>query len=171
MRLTLVLLAACGSSSPAIKSESAPAPPAPAPADAAVATPPDAAVPDAVTQAPAWVFRYHTADRSETWTLQYAGGSALLVVETAKGTTRYTGSATEGATLALAVSTQTAKMALDCKRVTRPVGAKCNDTKAKPIEVLDCFHPDFKAPMPFGHAPGIEYVVDGSCNGYRLRTP
>jgi hypothetical protein len=170
MRLTLVLLAACSSAPPAIKSDPPPVS-APAPVDAAVATTPDAGIPDAVTQAPAWLFRYHTADRSETWTLQYAGGSALLVVETARGTTRYTGSATEGATLALAVSTQTAKMTLECKRVTRPVGAKCNDTKAKPIEVLDCFHPDFKAPMPFGHAPGIEYVVDGSCNGYRLRTP
>jgi hypothetical protein len=35
------------------------------------------------------------------------------------------------------------------------------------VEVLSCYHADFKAPMPFGPAPGIEYVVDATCNGYR----
>lgn len=123
----------------------------------------------AVVNAPPWVFRYHTADRLETWTLQHAGGTALLVVETAQGERRYVGTATEGSgTLVLDVSTANAKMALDCKREKLAVSAKCNDRKAKPTEVLNCYHQDFKAPMPFGPAPGVEYVVDASCNGYRL---
>lgn len=125
----------------------------------------------AVAAAAPWVFRYTTAQRAETWTLRYAEGGALLTVETAQGTTRYTGTATEGASLALAVSTTTAKLALDCKHAKRPIGAKCNDTKAKPIELLDCFHPDFAAPMPFGPAPGVEYAVVDGCNGYRLVAP
>lgn len=142
------------------------------PVDAATDAPsPDAGVSAAVANAPAWVFRYHTAQRTETWTLRYAENQALLVVDSAQGATRYLGTATEGASLALAVSTTTAKLALDCKHTTRAVSAKCNDTKAKPIEVLDCFHPDFKEPMPFGHEPGIEYTVDSSCNGYRLIAP
>lgn len=122
-----------------------------------------------MVNAPPWVFRYHTADRLETWTLQHAGGTALLVVETAQGERRYVGTATEGSgTLVLDVSTANAKMALDCKREKLAVSAKCNDRKAKPIEVLNCYHADFKTPMPFGPAPGIEYVVDDTCNGYRL---
>jgi hypothetical protein len=171
MRLAWIVLAACGASPPATKSDQPSPDPAPAPVDAAVATAPDAGVPEAVIGAPAWVFRYHTKDRSETWTLRHAGGNALLVVETANGTTRYTGSATEGPTLALAVATTTARLSLACKRDTLAVGATCNDVKAKPIEVLSCFHPDFKTPMPFGHAPGIEYIVDGACSGYRLLAP
>jgi hypothetical protein len=131
----------------------------------------DAGVSDAVANAKAWVFRYHTAQRTETWTLRYSGDQALLIVESAQGALRYLGSATDGATLALAVSTSSAKIALDCKHTTRAVSAKCNDTKAKPIDVLDCYHPDFKEPMPFGHEPGIEYAVDASCNGYRLIVP
>jgi len=128
-------------------------------------------VPAAVTAAPAWVFRYKTAERTETWTLRYADGAALLVVENAQGTQRYVGTATEGASLALAVSTGSAKLALDCKHAKRAVSAKCNDPKVKPSDVLDCYHPDFKEPMPFGPAPGIEYVVEPGCNGYRRIAP
>ena len=62
-----------------------------------------------MTSAPAFVFRYHTADRSETWTLQHAEGNALLVVDSAKGAQRYVGSATGDPTLVLDVSTGTGK--------------------------------------------------------------
>ena len=31
-----------------------------------------------------------------------------------------------------------------------------------------CYHPDFGSPMTFGAAPGIAYVVDASCTGFRL---
>jgi hypothetical protein len=160
------ILAACSSAPPTTER-----PVPPVAADAAVDAAPDAGVPEAVTAAPAWVFRYTTAQRAETWTLRYAAGSALLVVETAQGATRYVGTATEGASLVLAVSTATAKLALDCKHAKRGIGAKCNDTKAKPIELLDCYHPDFAAPMPFGPAPGVEYAVTDDCNGYRLAAP
>jgi len=156
----------CGPAAPVAKQpDNLPPPP-----DAAPALAPDAppAVPEAVTSAPAWVFGYHTADRSETWTLRHAEGSALLVVETARGTTRYVGTAVDGASLALDVRAPTAQLALDCKREKQAIGTKCNDPKAKQIDVLACYHPDFKTPMPFGPAPGIEYVVDGTCNGYRL---
>jgi hypothetical protein len=116
----------------------------------------------------AWVFRYSTKDRKETWTLRHANGNAVVIVETAGRQMLYLGSASEGDTLKLAVASGTAKLALDCKRTKRPLSTKCNDSKAKPIEVLDCYHPDFKTPMPFGRAPGVEYIVDASCNGYRL---
>ena len=141
-----------------------------APIDAAPEPPPapDAGPPQAVLDAPPWVFRYTTKDRAETWTLRTADGNALLVVESAQGTQRYLGTATTGDTIKLDVTTGTAKMALDCKRTKRPLSTKCNDNKAKPVEVLDCYHPDFKTPMPFGPAPGVEYAVDASCNGYRL---
>jgi hypothetical protein len=167
MRLAWIAAAARGSSPP-IKSE----PPAPSPPDAAVvAAPPDVGVPEAVTNAPAWVFRFRTADRDETWTLRHAGGNALLVVDSAQRSLRYVGLATGSDNVALDVKAGTAKMTLDCKREKLSVSAKCNDTKAKPIEVLNCYHRDFKAPMPFGPAPGIEYVVETSCNGYRLIAP
>lgn len=161
-------LAGCSSAPPAAER---PAPLAPAPADAAIDAAPDAGVPAAVTAAPAWVFRYATAQRAETWTLRYAEGSALLLVETAAGTLRYTGTATEGASLALAVSTTTGKLALECKHAKRAIGAKCNDAKARPIDLLDCYHPDFAEPMPFGPAPGVEYTVSATCTGYRLVAP
>jgi hypothetical protein len=160
----LTALAACSSSPP----KPAAPPPAPVPVDAAVDAPaPDAGIPQAVLDAPKWVFGYHTKDRSETWTLQIAGGSALLVVE-GKTAQRYTGTASEGEPVKLDVSTGTAKLALECKHASRPLGTKCNDAKAKPVEVLDCFHPDFKTPMTFGAAPGVEYVVDATCSGFRL---
>lgn len=128
----------------------------------------DAGVP---ADAPAWIFRYHTAQRTETWTLRYHESIALVTVETAQGVVRYTGSAADGASLALNVATATAKLTLDCKRKKRALSAKCNDTKAKPVDVLDCYHPDFKEPMPFGREPGVEYVEASGCKGYRLIAP
>ncbi len=166
--LVLVLvrgLAACGSSSP---SPAAPPAPIAAPIDAALDASPDAGVAQAVLDAPAWVFRYSTADRKETWTLRHADDQALLVVETAQGSQRYLGTMTNGA---LAVSTGTAKLALDCKPNKRTLSKKCNDTKAPKVDVLDCYHSDFKEPMPFGAAPGVEYVVAPDCSGYRLAAP
>lgn len=164
----LIAIAACSSAAP---SPGTPQPPPPPAEDAGIDAPPDAGTPQAVLDAPAWVFRYATAQRTETWTLRHAEGAALLVVESATGTQRYDGTATDGASLAIAVSTRTAKLALDCKRTERRLGATCNDTKAKPIGVLDCYHPDFKEPMPFGPAPGIEYTVSPGCTGYRLIAP
>jgi hypothetical protein len=141
--------------------------PDPEPIDGGVDAPVDA-LPDALVNAPAWIFRYATKERTETWTLRRDAGAALLVVESAQGERRYTGTARESdAVIALDVSTGSAKMILECKREKQAVSAKCNDRKAKPIEVLNCYHADFKAPMPFGPAPGIEYVVDATCNGYR----
>jgi hypothetical protein len=170
--LTVALAAAACSSAPtAVERPSAP-PPVPADATpAAPDAPPDAGTPEAVLRAPAWVFRYRTAQRSETWTLRTTDGAALLEVQTAQGLVRYTGTATDGASLALSLSARGAKMTLDCKRQKRAIGTACNDAKAKPIDVLDCYHPDFAAPMPFGPAPGIEYVSDERCNGYRLSAP
>jgi hypothetical protein len=167
--LALAVLAACGSSQPSPQS-AAPAAPPPVPADAAVDAPPDAG--PEFASAPPWVFRYHTADRSETWTLRHVGGAAELVVATAQGERRYVGTATETAgALAIDVTSSNAKLALDCKREKLAVSAKCNDRKAKPIDVLSCYHKDFKTPMPFAPAPGVEYVVDATCNGYRLAAP
>src|SRR5438094_924500 len=111
----LCLVAAC--SSPA-----APAPPPehPAPPPAPVATPdaaiPDAGVPDEVSSAPGFIFKFNSPDRVETWTLKWANGNALVVVEAVKGTTRYLGTATEGASLAIAVTSGPNKMTLDCKK-------------------------------------------------------
>lgn len=133
-----------------------------------VDAPPDAGAPAAVASAPSWVFRYNTPERAETWTLQFAGGDAQLVVDDGKRPLRYLGSATEGVTISVAVATHAAKLSLDCKRTKRPLSTRCNDRKAKPIEVLDCFHPDFKEPMPFAVAPGVEYVTSKDCTGYRL---
>lgn len=166
MRIASVLLvAACGSSSP--PPAAPPAPVAP-PIDAAIDASPDAGVPQAVLDAPAWIFKYTTDARNETWTLRHAGGSALLIVETAQGAQRYLGSMTNGA---LAVSTGTAKLALDCKPNQRALSAKCNDAKAPKVDVLDCYHPDFKEPMPFGKDRAVEYVVAADCTGYRLAAP
>jgi hypothetical protein len=167
-RLAIVAsLAACSAAAPATE-RPVTADPRAVTVDAA---PPDAGVSAAVAAAPAWVFRYHTADRSETWTLRYTGGEAMLVVDSAQGSLRYLGSATDGASLAIDVSTGTAKMALDCKHEQRALSRKCNDTAGPAIDVLACYHPDFATPMPFGPEPGVEYVVDASCNGYRLVTP
>ena len=168
--LVPLAIAGCGSSAPPATQPSTPPSPAPV-ADAAVEATPDA-LPDALLDAPASIFRYSTADRKETWTLRRDGGTALLIVETAQGERRYVGTARESDTsIVLDVATSNAKMALDCKREKLAVSAKCNDKKAKPIDVLNCYHADFKTPMPFGPAPGIEYVVDASCNGYRKVAP
>ena len=166
LSVTVLALAACSSAPPAAER---PAQPAQLPADAAIDAPaPDAGAPQAVLDAPAWVFRYSTADRKETWTLRHAGGSALLVVESATGSLTYLGTAVAGPSLVLDVSTGSAKLALECKPAKRSLSAKCNDAKAKQVEVLDCYHKDFKEPMPFGAAPGVEYTVGPGCNGYRL---
>jgi hypothetical protein len=166
-RLVVFLIACSGA--PVAKVEP-PAPPVGA--DAASDAAPDAGVSAALAGAPAWVFRYATAQRTETWTLRMMGGQALLAVDSAQGTLRYTGTATEATdAVALDVTTGTATLALQCKHAKRALSRKCNDTKAARIDVLDCYHPDFKEPMPFGPAPGIEYAVDASCNGYRLIAP
>ncbi|HUJ59773.1 MAG TPA: hypothetical protein VLX92_14815 [Kofleriaceae bacterium] len=172
MRLLVLALAACsGSPVPAANPARPAPPPADAAIDAAIDAAPDAGVPAAVQAAPPWIFRFHTAQRTETWTLRYADGAAELVVEAASGTTRYLGTAVDGDSLAVRVATSAAKLALDCKHAHRAISAKCNDTKARPIDVLDCYHPDFKEPMPFAQAPGIEYVVDATCSGYRSIAP
>jgi hypothetical protein len=167
-RAFVLVLAAC--SSPSAPPAERPTPVTEAPQDAAPEPPPppDAAPPPEVVDASLWLFRYSTKDRKETWTLRYRNGNAVLIVETAGRQMLYLGGAAEGETLKVNVASGTAKLVLDCKRTKRAVGAKCNDPKAKPIEVLDCYHKDFKTPMPFGPSPGIEYVVDASCNGYRL---
>jgi hypothetical protein len=137
---------------------------APTPIVGDAATP--AATPDAgvAASAPSWIFKYATKDRSETWTLRYADGVAELVVVGAQ-TTHYFGTEANGK---FEVTAPTAKLSLDCEHEMRPLSTKCNDAKAKPVDVLACYHPDFKSPMTFGAAPGIEYVVDPSCNGFRL---
>ncbi len=165
LSISLTLVFACGPSAPPTQE------PAPQSEEAAPQQPPDAGIPQAVLDAPAWVFRYHTADRTETWTLRYSGADAMMVVESAAGTTRYVGTATDGASLVLDLRATTAAIALDCKRASRAMGTACNDSKAPAVEILDCYHKDFAAPMPFGAAPGIEYVDDDTCNGYRLVAP
>jgi hypothetical protein len=157
-----------------ISCSSSPSPPPDRPASPApVVVAADAAVPDAdvsgeVASAAAWIFRYNAPGRVETWTLRYHGTAALVVVEAAQRTTRYTGAAADGASLALTLASGTSKLSLDCKRDKLAVSATCADPKARPIDVLNCYHPDFKAPMSFGPAPGIEYVVGTTCTGYRL---
>lgn len=163
MRMTAVCLVACSSSPPAPPEK--PVEPVVVAVDAAA---PDAGVPEEVANAPAWVFRYNAPGRLETWTLRYHGDTALVTVEAARGTTRYLGSVDEGASLSLSLAAGPNKLALECKRAQQPIGKKCGDTKAKKLDVLDCYHPDFKAPMTFGPAPGIEFVTSADCNGYRL---
>lgn len=162
-KCSLVVVAACSSapSKPAFV-----APPAPPPADAAVdAASPDAGVPES---AATWRFRYSTAQRTETWTLRFGEGHAAIDVQSAQGTLHYFGTATEGEAMKLDVAASNAKLSLDCKRAKRPLSTKCNDKKAKPVDVLDCYVAGFKEPMPFGEGDGVEYVVDASCNGFRL---
>ena len=125
----------------------------------------------AVLAAPEWVFRYRTAERTELWSLRVAGDEAYLMVETARGTSPYLGTAAEGESLVIDVRSPGATIGLECKRTARPMGKACNAAKAPPVEILDCYHRDFATPMPFAAAPGIEYVVDATCNGYRLARP
>lgn len=126
-------------------------------------------MPAEVTAAPAWIFRFASAARTETWTLQHAGGRGLLVVEGTR-TTRYVGEATPtGDGLAVAVTSGSAKLALACEPgKLRASRVTCNDTKAPQLDVLECFHADFATPMTFGPAPGIEYVTSPACTGYRV---
>ena len=164
--LAVALIAACGSST--APSQSPPPVVAAAPTDAA--TPdasPDAGVPADVASAPAWIFRYNAPDRLETWMLRYHGGVAALDVQSATGTVHYLGSASDGPSMSLALTAGNARMALDCKHEQLAVGATCGDKKAAKQDVLACYHPDFKAPMPFGAAPGVEYVQTPGCTGYR----
>ena len=169
----VVGFAACSSASPPPAQPVPPAPP-----DAAVAIV-DAPPPDIRLEAPAYVFRFTSAARTETWSLWFAHGAAVLDVQPVGGAiTQYRGSATEAATLLVEVAGPTAKMKLDCKRTKRELAAPC-DPAAKPpkakakapatttIDALDCFVEGFKEPMPFGPTPGIEYVADGVCAGYR----
>jgi hypothetical protein len=164
MRMVAVcLLVAC--SSPAAPPTEHPAPAPVAIADAAT---PDAGPPAELLAAPAWVFRYNAPGRLETWTLRSHGDAGIVIVERANGTTQYLGTAADGASLVLTLAAGPNKLSLDCKHEKLAVSAKCNDTKAKKIDVLNCYHPDFKSPMTFGPAPGIEYVTSDSCTGYRL---
>jgi hypothetical protein len=169
--LAFLALAACSSSAPP---PAQPEPPPSAPADAAPAPVAVDARPDISLTAPAYVFRFASAARTETWTLWFASGVAVLNVQPASGPlTQYQGSAIEGASVAIEVESATAKMKLDCKRAKREVEPACDaKPKKKPkkvsVDVLDCFHADFKEPMPFGPTPGIEYVADGACAGYRV---
>ncbi len=157
---TLIAACGCGSATPPSQAPVVAA----TPADAALA---DAGVPADVASAPAWIFRYNAPDRLETWTLRYHGGVAALDVQSKTGTVHYLGSATEGESLRLEVAASNARMALDCKHEQLAVGVTCGDKQATKQDVLACYHPDFKAPMPFGAAPGVEFVTTPACTGYR----
>jgi hypothetical protein len=152
----------------------APEHPAPPPAavvvtaDAAIDAPADGDVPDEVATAPAWIFRYNAPGRLETWTLRYRGEKGVVIVETARGTMRYVGTVTDAKTLTLTLAAGPNKLSLGCKREKLTVGAKCGAKVTKKIDVLDCYHPDFKSPMSFAAAPGVEFVTVDNCTGYRL---
>jgi hypothetical protein len=164
MRILVVsLVAACGSSTPA--AQAPPVAPA-APADASIDAAPDAGLPADVTSASPWIFRYNAPGRLETWTLRYHGGVAAMDVESATGTIHYTGTATETTSLALVLTAGSARLSLDCKHEQRAVGATCGDKKPPKQDVLACYHPDFNEPMPFGPAPGVEYLSSAACTGY-----
>src|SRR5512132_2665695 len=127
MRIACVLVIAVGCSSSPSPPPQAPAPAPVAVADAAPPPPPDAGVPEAVLNAPAWVFRYNAPPRVETWTLRYAGDKALLVVEGTSGATKYFGSVASATSLELALAAPTAQMNLECKPAQKPIGKACND--------------------------------------------
>ena len=151
MRILLILLAACSSSStPPAKPVVATTPPdaAAIPVDA----PPDAGPSAELAGAPAWIFRFHAADRVETWTLRTTASEAMLVVERAAGTTTYLGASPAELTAGAQ------KMSLTCKKDRIPL---CSNKKT--IEVQNCMHPDFKTPMAFAPAPGIEFDATASC--------
>jgi hypothetical protein len=152
-------LCACGATTTTVVAS------APSPAPPIDAAPPDTGPSAALVAAPAWIFRYDAPPRVETWTLRHLGGEALLVVETAAGTTTYVGTATDGPTLTIEVATTTAKLTLACKPATRAIGETCAARKPPSLDVLDCYHPDFATPMTFAPAPGVEYAA--SCNGYQ----
>ena len=173
MHRAWLLLAAC-SSSPS-SSSTVPTTPV-ASHDAAgvvVDAAPDApsATDGALASAPQFVFRYNAPPRVETWTLRIAGDRASVVVKAANEMT-YVGTFVDGK---LAVATSTAKLALDCKRdklanVGEPAAVQkrgrkgCAFAKTSSVDVWQCKHPDFDAPMPFAAAPGVEYfIADGEC--------
>jgi hypothetical protein len=143
-----------------------------------------------------------TGPRLETWTLRHAGDRGMVLVErmAADGerwkpasTSMYLGSAADdGKTLTLTLAAGTDKLALACTRERLPIAAatavrkphkkgkykECGDPgrwvpdKTTSIDVLQCKHPDFEAPMPFAAAPGVEYLyVNDDCQmqggGYR----
>jgi hypothetical protein len=154
----IVLLAACGASTPTPAA-------APTPIAAPLDAPPplDAGIP---ADAPAWIFRYNAPGRLETWTLRYHGDLAAIDVESATATIHYFGSAADGASLVLALSAGNARLALECKHEQRAVGAACGDKKPATLDVLACYHPDFKEAMPFAPAPGVEFLQSAACTGY-----
>lgn len=165
MRILIVsLVAACGSSTPATQ---APPPVAvAAPQDASIDAAPDAGLPADVAAAPPWIFRYNAPGRLETWTLRYHGGVAAMDVESATGTLHYVGTATETSSLALALTAGSARLTLDCKHEQLAVGTACGDKKPPKQDVLACYAAGFAEPMPFGAAPGVEYLSSTACTGY-----
>lgn len=173
----IAILAACSSSGPPPTQ-----PTTPQPADAAIAI--DAAPdgpPTVTLETKPWIFRFASAARTETWTLWFASGVAVLNVQPANSAlTQYQGTATDGALIVIEVASATAKLKLDCKRAKREVDQACEPppppTSKRPrlqveIDALDCYVAGFKEPMPFGHERGIEYSVDGTCPGYHLLAP
>ena len=111
---------------------------------------------------------YDTPDRAETWTMRHHDGQAMIDVQSARGVVRYLGTATDGATLQLDVSTTTGRVQLDCKRTTRKIGTGCRDRKPAARDVLDCYVEGFTEPMPFAPDPGVAYVATSDCTGYQL---
>ena len=172
-RLAVLALAAC-SSSPA---PSKPAPPQPPDAAVDAALPADAFVDTELEAAAAQVFRFNGPGRLETWTLRRVGERAQIVVERNPGkTSRYIGAATDdGKAITLELDDRGDKLSLVCKREKLPVvpasaqPKACKWPKAASIEVLQCKHPDFPAPMPFLAAPGVEYVLPDGCKDGNYR--
>ncbi|MBA3502218.1 MAG: hypothetical protein M4D80_05375 [Myxococcota bacterium] len=142
-----------------------------------------------------------TGPRLETWTLRHVGERGMVLVERMApdgeafkpaSKTLYLGTASDdGKTLTLALAAGTDKLALACKREKLAIAAatavrkrhakgkykECDPgrwvpEKTKSVDVLQCKHPDFDAPMPFAAAPGVEYLyVNDDCQmqggGYR----
>jgi hypothetical protein len=178
-RLTIAFVVACSSS----PSTSTTPPPSTAPADAAVVAidaAPDApsATDGELAAAPAHVFRYNAPPRVETWTLRIAGDRASIVVAGEREVVYVGRAAASGDTTNIDVATSTAKLGLACKRAKLAnVGAANAERKpgkpGKPcafvpattttLDVWECKHLDFEAPMPFAAAPGVEYVVTDAC--------
>lgn len=170
----VMVLAACSSSSSAPKQPVLLAPP-----DAAVSidAPADAFVDTELEAAAAQVFRFNGSGRLETWTMRQVSGRAQIVVERDPGkTSHYAGSATDdGKAITLALDDHGDKLSLVCQReklAVVPASAQpkaCKWPKALSIEVLQCKHPDFAAPMPFLAAPGVEYVLPEGCKDGNYR--
>lgn len=174
--LLLTVLAACGSST-ATPVEPDPATPVTAtPVDAAIDAAPDAGPSPEVLAAAAYVFKFNTPDRKETWALRWANGSAALDVATAAATIHYLGTVSEGATLELDLTARNNQQKLSCTKKSEKYSTNPCDKKAKPqsVDVLECKLPGYDAPMTLGLEPGLEFVGGQSnkqCNGYRIITP